>query len=89
MAARNAEEGAWRRAWEWIEKTGARVAVQERPDGPLYFVKVRPFAEAADVSLPAAVAHLKRIMQPYLDSGARYGPTGGRLDKLREALGGG
>ena len=96
MDARNAEAGDWRRAWAWIDATGARVTVQERPEGLLYTVVLKPFHPAWDVSLPSAVAHLDRIIRPFLASGATKGPTdsrssptsAARLNRLREALGG-
>jgi hypothetical protein len=78
----------WRRAWDFVQASGARVAVQERPEGLFYFVRVPGFHEQSARCLPDAVDQARATVAHFLASGATHGPTGRRLDRLREALGG-
>jgi len=93
MAARNAGQRfgrrRWGRAWDFVQRSGARVSVQERPGGFLYEVRVPGFHPQTARTLPDAVDQARATVAHFLAVGATHGPTGRRLDVLREALGGG
>jgi hypothetical protein len=93
MDARNAGQryGRWsrKRAEEWIARTGATVRRDPVPGGLLFTVHVPGFHPQYAARLEWAVAQLAANVDHFCASPtARTGPTGARLRRLREALGG-
>lgn len=82
--ARN-RRAALARAWAWIEAMDAKVVAERTPTGLLYTVSVPGFHPATAQILSHAVAALEHNVTTFCQSLAATGPTGAKLDRLREA----
>jgi len=69
----------------WCQTMGATVRAYPYQGRTLYEVRVPRFQPASALSLAHAVAALDANITTFINSRATHGPTGARLDRLREA----